>query len=66
MTVVLTALGLVLVLEGVLYAAAPGALKQMALRMQEIPDDALRMGGVAAVALGVLLVWLAKGAFTGS
>jgi uncharacterized protein YjeT (DUF2065 family) len=66
MTVFLTAFGLVLVFEGVLYAAAPGALKQMAVRMQEMSDDALRVGGVAAVALGVLLVWLARGALTAS
>lgn len=66
MTVFLTAFGLVLVFEGVLYAAAPAALKRMALRMQELPDDQLRLGGIAAAAIGVVLVWLARGAITGS
>jgi len=55
-----TAFGLVLVFEGLLYAAAPGRLKQLMLQMQAIPDDALRVGGVAAVAIGVALVWLAR------
>ena len=55
-----TALGLVLVIEGLLYASAPGSLKQLMLQLQEIPDDALRVGGVAAIAIGVALVWLAR------
>ena len=45
-----TAFGLVLVIEGLLYASAPGRLKQLMLRV----------GGVAAVAIGVALVWLAR------
>jgi len=55
-----TALGLVLVIEGLLYAVAPGKLKHLMLQLQEIPDDALRVGGVAAVAIGVALVWLVR------
>ena len=55
-----TAFGLVLVIEGLLYASAPGSLKQLMLQLQEIPDDALRVGGVAAIAIGVALVWLAR------
>jgi uncharacterized protein YjeT (DUF2065 family) len=55
-----TALGLVLVIEGLLYAIAPGSLKTLMLHLQEIPDDALRIGGLAAVAVGVALVWLVR------
>ena len=39
-----TALGLVLVIEGLFYASAPGKLKQLMLQLQDIPDDALRVG----------------------
>lgn len=55
-----TALGLVLVIEGLLYASAPGKLKQLMLQMQDIPDDALRVGGVAAIGIGVAVVWLVR------
>jgi hypothetical protein len=56
-----TAFGLVLVFEGLLYATAPGKLKRLMLQLQEIPDDALRVGGVAAVGIGVFVVWLVRG-----
>jgi uncharacterized protein YjeT (DUF2065 family) len=61
-----TALGLVLVIEGLLYASAPGSLKQLMLQLQAVPDDALRMAGVSAVAIGVGLVWLARAFLGGS
>ena len=56
----LTALGLVLVIEGVLYAAAPDAMRRMAARASLLSSDALRVGGMAALALGVGLVWLLR------
>lgn len=61
-----TALGLVLVIEGLLYASAPGTLKQLMLQLQEIPDDALRVGGVAAIGIGVFVVWLARAVLASS
>ncbi len=54
------ALGLVLVFEGLLYALVPGQLKRMMMAMQQLSDDQLRIGGVAAVALGVAIVWLVR------
>ena len=60
----LTALGLVLVIEGLLYALVPGQLKAMMLSFQQLSDDQLRFGGVGAVALGVAIVWLVRGIFT--
>ncbi len=54
------ALGLVLVVEGVVYALAPGHLKEFMRKAQEIPDQSLRLGGVAAMGLGVLIVWLVR------
>ncbi|KZL21445.1 hypothetical protein PsAD2_00739 [Pseudovibrio axinellae] len=56
----IVALGLVLVIEGVVYALAPGHLKEFMRKAQEIPDQSLRLGGVAAMALGVLIVWLVR------
>ncbi|KZK76966.1 hypothetical protein PsW64_01867 [Pseudovibrio sp. W64] len=56
----IVALGLVLVVEGVVYALAPGHLKEFMRKAQEIPDQSLRLGGVAAMGLGVLIVWLVR------
>lgn len=60
----LMALGLVCVIEGLLYALVPGQLKQMLLALQRLSDDQLRLGGLAAVTLGVVIVWLARGVMT--
>ncbi|MBO0343660.1 DUF2065 domain-containing protein [Roseibium limicola] len=56
----LTALGLVLALEGTLYALAPGRMKSMMRAALESTDQALRLAGVAALALGVLIIWLVR------
>jgi uncharacterized protein YjeT (DUF2065 family) len=56
-----TALGLVLVIEGLLYALVPGHLKAMLAQVQHLSDDQLRVGGAAAVAAGVAVVWLVRG-----
>ncbi|APH72268.1 DUF2065 domain-containing protein [Aquibium oceanicum] len=55
------ALGLVLVIEGVIYGGFPATAKRLASQMQEMPENALRYGGLAAVALGVAVVWMVRG-----
>ena len=62
----MTALGLVFVIEGLLYALAPRRLKHFTELMQQIPEETLRNGGIAAIALGVGLVWIARTFVTGS
>jgi hypothetical protein len=59
----LTALGFVLVIEGLLYALVPAQLKAMMVSVQKLSDDQLRIGGVAAMATGVMAVWLVHTAF---
>jgi uncharacterized protein YjeT (DUF2065 family) len=56
-----TAVALVLVLEGLLWAVSPGAMKRAAAMALGLADEQLRLGGLVAVALGVLLVWLVRG-----
>jgi uncharacterized protein YjeT (DUF2065 family) len=51
------AIGLILVIEGGLYAAFPGAMKRMMLQVLQLPEDALRMAGLAGATLGVGIVW---------
>lgn len=60
MSDLVAALGLVLIIEGLVYAAAPARFKAMMARLEEIPDETLRMGGLIAVAVGVAIVWLAR------
>jgi hypothetical protein len=56
-----TALALVLVIEGLFLALFPHRLRQIVVMMEQMPPEALRLGGLAAVTLGVLLVWFLRG-----
>jgi hypothetical protein len=56
-----TAVGLILALEGALYALFPDLMKRMASQVLQSPGDTLRVVGVISVALGVALVWLVRG-----
>jgi hypothetical protein len=58
----LAALGLVLAIEGTLYALAPRAMRDMMARMMSTPDETLRVAGLVAVAAGVFIVWLVRAA----
>lgn len=55
-----TALALVLVIEGVLWALFPERMKQAAARAILLEDGSLRVGGLAFAVLGVALVWLIR------
>jgi uncharacterized protein YjeT (DUF2065 family) len=57
----IVALGLVLVIEGVLYGGLPQLAKRLAAEVLTMPEQALRVGGLAAVAVGVLIVWFVRG-----
>ncbi len=57
----LVAIGLVLVIEGLLWAMAPAFGQRMLELASKMPESSLRMTGASAVALGVLIVWLVKG-----
>jgi uncharacterized protein YjeT (DUF2065 family) len=59
----LLALGLVFVIEGLLYALVPARLRAMMAAMQNLSDDQMRIGGVIAMAIGVAVVWLVRGAY---
>jgi uncharacterized protein YjeT (DUF2065 family) len=61
MTDLLTALALVLVLEGVLWAVVPDGMKRAAVAALGMENQKLRAGGLIAAALGVFLVWLVRG-----
>lgn len=57
---IFTGLALVLVIEGLLYAAFPDKAKALLARIKETPSSTLRMVGIVAASVGVALVWLAR------
>lgn len=54
------ALGLVLIVEGLIYALAPQIVEQMLVALRALPPETRRIVGLGALALGVALVWLGK------
>lgn len=61
MTDLITAIGLALVLEGVLYALFPDVARRMMAFALSSPVAHLRIGGLVAVILGVTIVGLIRG-----
>ncbi|MDP6687995.1 MAG: DUF2065 domain-containing protein [Alphaproteobacteria bacterium] len=57
---ILLVVGLILALEGGLYAAFPAGMKRMMAVMIQQPDDALRLSGLGAATFGVGIIWLVK------
>lgn len=57
----LAAIGLVLVIEGLVYGGFPTLARKLATEVLSMPENALRIGGLAAIAIGVGVVWLVRG-----
>jgi uncharacterized protein len=55
------AFGLVLVIEGTVWALAPGLGRRLLAAAAETPESNLRLLGAAAAAIGVLVIWLVRG-----
>ncbi len=56
----LTALGLVLAIEGILFAAFPGAMRRAMDAISVSPDNFLRLSGIASAVIGVGIVFLVR------
>lgn len=54
------ALGLVLIVEGLVYVLAPQLVERMLVALRAIPPEARRLLGLLALVTGLALVWLAK------
>ena len=55
------ALGLVLVIEGSLWALWPGLGRKLLQASAAMPKGSLRLAGAVAVACGVFIIWLVRG-----
>ncbi|MCB6178848.1 DUF2065 domain-containing protein [Rhodobacter sp. Har01] len=60
MSTVLLAIGLVLAVEGLALALAPSRMEEAMRLISAMPRETRRLLGLAALAVGVLLVWLAR------
>ena len=60
MSVILLAIGLVLVIEGLAFALAPSRFEDLLALLAAMSQDRRRMIGLIAVALGVAIIWLAR------
>ncbi len=56
----LAALGLVFVIEGLIFAAFPGHGKKALQSVLETPEGTLRVIGIGSAVVGLLVVWLVR------
>lgn len=61
----LSALALMLVMEGLLYAAFPDGMKRILAAALEQPTGQLRLAGLALAVVGLLSLWAARQVFGG-
>jgi uncharacterized protein len=61
MTDFLVAIGLILAFEGLVFAAFPAVTKRAMNQVLETPDNVLRVVGIAAAVIGVVVIWLIRG-----
>ncbi|ABK44084.1 conserved hypothetical protein [Magnetococcus marinus MC-1] len=57
----LTALGLVFIIEGIPYFLAPGQMRSWVERMMALPDAMLRQTGLTLMIVGLLIIYLVRG-----
>ena len=54
------AFGLLLFIEGILYALFPSKMKNMLLKLNEISNGQLRSGGLVFALIGFIIIWFIK------
>ena len=60
MTEFIIAIGLVFVIEGFIYALFPAPMKKMIKIALEISDNSLRLAGLIAVFIGLVIIYIFK------
>jgi len=56
----IVAFGLFLFIEGILYALFPSKMKSMLLKLNEINNSQLRIGGLVFAVIGFVIIWYIK------
>jgi uncharacterized protein YjeT (DUF2065 family) len=60
------ALGLVFVIEGLVFAAMPGPAKRALAAIVDSPDQFLRIVGIVSAVAGLVIIWLVRALHGGS
>lgn len=60
MSIVLLGIGLVLVIEGLVFALAPSRLDDLVAMMAAMSRDQRRLVGLVALGVGVVFIWLSR------
>ncbi|WP_146587604.1 DUF2065 domain-containing protein [Puniceibacterium confluentis] len=60
MSDVLLGIGMVLVIEGLVYALAPSLVERLLETLRAMPVEARRTFGLGAIALGLVFLWGAQ------
>ena len=56
----LIGVGILFVLEGILFAATPAFMRRAMKSALEAPDNILRVVGIASAIAGLVLIWLVR------
>ncbi len=60
MKLLILLVGMVLILEGLPYAAAPEAMREWLAKLSEMPPKTLRVIGLTAMATGLVICWVVQ------
>ncbi len=60
-TIVWTAIGLLFAVEGILLSLFPELLREMAVKINTMPAETIKIAGLVAAITGVFMLWLALG-----
>jgi len=56
----LVAIALVLVVEGIIPFLAPEKFRQAMIRLVQMPDQVLRVVGLASMTIGIIILYILK------
>jgi uncharacterized protein YjeT (DUF2065 family) len=56
----ITAFGLFLIIEGLLYALFPNTMKSMIGKMLNSSNETLKWTGIISAVFGLILIWIVK------
>ncbi len=60
MATIFLALGLVLIVEGLVWLLAPSLFERLLEALRDLPETARRQIGALALVTGLILLWIAK------
>ena len=59
--IIIAAFGLLLVIEGILYAIFPNTMKKIIGKMLNTENETLKWTGLFSAFIGLVLIWIVKG-----